>query len=256
MRSEPLWNDTKSAPLGHSPPNGRSASLDAWHLRSIEWLKELSAGELQELQRNASHRRHASGDQIFAPSAMPQSVYLLESGLARIYRISESGCETTLGYIAPGEVFGELPAFGDYPRESFAQAVGSAGVWRIGREAFQRLLTARPELLAPIARQISERLKRVEARVEDLVVRSVRARVARMVLELAQSFAHADGERVVIDVPLTQGELATLVGATRQTVNQVLGELTAAKILHHDRRCISIFDRAGLAKAASSVEPG
>lgn len=253
MRSEPLWSESKPGPT-RAPVPARGPAQDVWQLRNIEWLRDLAAAELQELQRNASHRRHAGGDQIFAPSATPESVYLLENGLVRIYRISESGYETTLGYIAPGEVFGELPIFGSYPRESFAQAVGPAGVWRIGRDAFQRLLQTRPGLLAPIARQISERLKRVEARVEDLVVRSVRARVARMVLELAQTFGRAEGDRTVIDVPLTQGELATLVGATRQTVNQVLGELAAEGSLHHDRRRLAIHDRERLMRSASSVE--
>jgi len=254
MRSEPLWTETKMPGSAHLAPNGRNGALDIWQLRNIEWLREVSAGELQDLHRSASHRRYAAGDQIFAPTATPHSVFLLESGLARIYRISESGCETSLGYIAAGEMFGEMTAFGDYPRESFAQAASPAGVWRVGRDAFQRLLASRPGLVIPITRQISARLKRVEARVEDLVVRSVRARVARMVLELAETFGHAEGDHIVVGVPLTQGELATLVGATRQTVNQVLGELTDEGLLGHDRRRIVLFDRDRLTKAASSVE--
>lgn len=252
MQTEALWKEAKGVPT--PPAAGRSTSIDVWQLRNIEWLRDLAPGELQELQRSATHRRYAGGDQIFAPSASPESVYLLEGGLVRIYRLSESGYETTLGYIAPGEVFGEVALFGSQPRESFAQAVGPAGVWRIGRDAFQRLLGARPGLMTPISRQVSERLKRVEARVEDLVVRSVRGRVARMVLELAQTFGRNEADRVMIDVPLTQGELATLVGATRQTVNQVIGELSAEGLLSHDRRRLSISDRDGLARAASSVE--
>jgi CRP-like cAMP-binding protein len=82
---------------------------------------------------------------------------------------------------------------------------------------------------------MAQRMKRVEARVEDLVFRSVRIRVARMLTELAESFGRPDGDRVVIDIPLTQADLATLVGATRQTVNQALGELGREGLV--ERRC-------------------
>lgn len=253
MQVQPVRTAAKTPGNHESVRDSRGAVLDIFQLRNIDWLRELSQAELQELQRSAWHRRYSAGDQIFAPSATPNSVFLLESGLARIYRIAESGSETGLGYVAPGEVFGELPAFGDYPRESFAQAVCAAGVWRIGREAFQRLLAQRPGLVLHVTRQISERLKRVEARVEDLVVRSVRGRVARMILELSQTFGRRDGDRLWIDLPVTQGELATLVGATRQTVNQVLGELTAEGVLGHDRRRLVLLDLDRLAKATVAV---
>ena len=157
-------------------------------LRRIDWLRELGSTAIQLLQRSGFPKRYAVGELIFAPAANPESVYLLETGLARVYRVSEAGCETSFGYVAPGEVFGELAAFGDDPRESFAQAVQASLVWRIAREPFQRLMASRPSLVLAIAQQMAARLKRVEARVEDLVFRSVRIRVARMLSELAQSF--------------------------------------------------------------------
>jgi len=155
----------------------------------------------------------------------------------------------------PGEIFGEAPALGSNPRESFAMAVCPASAWQIGRHACQRLLQ-RPDLALMLARQVSDRLKRAEARVEDLVARPVRARVARMLLELAESFGRTDGERLVVDVPVTQGELATLVGATRQTVNQVLGELTLAGMLAQDRKRLVVLDRERLRRATASDGAG
>jgi CRP-like cAMP-binding protein len=254
MQSQPLKVESKSAANGESAREPRSTSLDIAQIRSVPWLRDLSVSELAELQRSAWHRRYAAGDQIFAPTSTPNSVFVLESGLARIYRIAESGAETGLGYVAPGEVFGELSAFGEYPRESFAQAIVASGVWRVGRDAFQRLLAQRPGLVPDVTRQISERLKRAEARIEDLVVRTVRGRVARMILELAGTFGRRDGERLVVDLPVTQGELATLVGATRQTVNQVLGELTDEGVIGQDRRRLVVLDRDALGRATAAVQ--
>ncbi len=222
-------------------------------LRNIEWLAQLGEHELEEFQRGAHARRYARGEMIFAPSAHPQSVYLMATGLARIYRLSEGGGETSFGYVAPGEVFGELPAFGDYPRESFAQAVRTSQVWRIPRENFHRVLTARSALAMKITKQIGDRLKKVESRVEDLVFRTVRTRIARMLGELADDFGCNENGHRVIDIPITQSELATLVGATRQTVNQTLRELSSEGLIGRDQRRIVLLAPERLQSLVSAV---
>jgi len=210
-------------------------------MRNIDWLSQMDEAELAELERGAVSRRYARGEMIFAPTTQPHSVYLLQVGLARIYRLSEGGGETSFGYVAPGEVFGELPAFGDYPRESFAQAVRASQVWKIPRENFHRMLSARSALAFQVTRQIGDRLKRIESRVEDLVFRNVRTRVARMLGELAEDFGQNENGHRVIDIPITQSELATLVGATRQTVNQTLRELSAEGLIGRDNRRIVLL---------------
>lgn len=200
-------------------------------LREIPWLRDLSAGELVLLQRDAKRSRFASGETILTPCARPGSVYILESGLVRLYRVAPTGGETSFGYVGPGELFGELATFEGFAREGFAQAMQDSVVWSLDRDAFERLVSERPALLFAIARQLAQRLRHAEARVEDLVFQPVRARVERALQELAQRFGRRDGVRVVIDVPLTQAELAKLVGATRQTVNQSLGELSDAGVI-------------------------
>jgi CRP-like cAMP-binding protein len=187
---------------------------------------------------------------VFAPTAHPHSVYLLETGRVRIYRVSESGTETTLGYVQPGEVFGEFAALGDYPRESYAEAAERCLVWKIPREHFQPLVESRPDLGTAISKQIGTRLKRIESRVEDLVFRDAHTRVVIALLELGDRFGHDDGAgRIRIGVQITQAELATLVGATRQTVNASLKELSRVGLLKRDRRRLVLTEPDKLREA-------
>lgn len=210
-------------------------------MRNIDWLAPLGERELSELERGSHACRFQRSEMIFAPTPSPRSVYLLQSGLARIFRLSEGGGETSFGYVSPGEVFGELAAFGEYPRESFAQAVRTSLVWKIPRENFQRVLAARSLLAFRITKQIGERLKKVESRVEDLALRSVRTRIARMIGELADDFGCVENGHRVIDIEMTQSELATLVGATRQTVNQTLREFSDEGLIGRDHRRIVLL---------------
>jgi len=147
---------------------------------------------------------------------------------------------------ASGEVFGEMAAFGDYPRESYAQAVRPSRVWKIPGDVFRSLLAVRPEFGFEITRQIGTRLKRIESRVENLVFRDARSRVAYMLLELASDFGRASDGHVVLDVDITQSELATLVGSTRQTINATLREFEREGWIGHEGRHLVLFQPESL----------
>jgi len=190
----------------------------------IAWLEPASPDE-ERLLRDSSRVQFARGDTIFAPTRTPSSVYLLERGLVRIYRLGEAGCEVTLGYVGSGEVFGELSAFGDHPRESFAVAALASTVLRFTRAGFERLLSARISRVREVTRQIAKRLKRIESRVEHLVFDDVRSRLIAMLLELGHDFGEPEGERVRLEIRISQSELATLIGSTRQSVNAALRAL-------------------------------
>jgi CRP-like cAMP-binding protein len=213
---------------------------DFWHLVNVDWLAQLSGDERAKLEGAAILHRFSPGETVFAPEVHPHSVYLLCEGRVRIYRLSEGGSETTFGYVAPGEVFGELPAFGDHPRESFAEAVVPSVVWKVPLAVFQELLEGRPSLVFEVTKQIGQRLKRIESRVESLVFLDARTRLARILLELACDLGVSSDGDAVIDAELTQSELATLVGATRQTVNASLGELIHDGLVERDGKRLRI----------------
>jgi CRP-like cAMP-binding protein len=200
--------------------------------RSHSSVSQETPTQIEQLRCECTQGHYAVGDTVFAPIPNPSSLYILEAGLVRIYRLSEKGLETSLGYVKPGEVFGELTIFGDYPRESFAQAVDPSVVWRVPRQVFQPYVESTPSLAFEISKQIGERLKRIESRVENLVFRDVHTRVMLILAELESNFGiERDGGSVEIDVQITQSELATLVGSSRQSVNASLSELTKQGLL-------------------------
>lgn len=226
---------------------------DFWHLHNFDWLTELSARETERLQRQSVRRQYRAGEMVFTPAPHPHSVYLLERGLVRIYRLSPSGAETTFGYVRPGEIFGELAVFSSRPRESFAKAVRASLVWRLRREVIQEVLAAHPGIGVAVTKQVGSRLKRIESRVEHLVFRSVPSRVAGILLELAEDFGRREPHGLVVDLALSQQELATLVGASRQTVNASLRDLERVGVIRRDSgRCV-LLDVDALRRAKDEV---
>jgi len=229
---------------------------DFWHLHNFDWLSELSARETERLRRQSVQRQYRVAEMIFTPSPHPHSVYLLERGLVRIYRVSSSGTETTFGYVRAGEIFGELAVFLHEPRESFAKAVRASFVWQLKREAIREVLAAHPGIVVAITKQVGSRLKRIESRVEQLVFRPVQSRVAKILLELASDFGRPEPPGLLIDFAVSQEELATLVGASRQTVNASLRQLERAGLIRRDGRRFLLLNADELRRSTDSARRG
>ena len=221
-------------------------------LRDIRWLRHLSPSEWDEAESHSKRCQFAAGTIVFEPTDEPRSVYLLESGTVRIFRVSKGGDEVTLGYVIESEVFGELPGFGAHPRESFAITRVPSVVWKIPLSLLRKWIESRPEVAIEISRQLVERLKRVEARVENLVFGDVRSRLAMALLELANDFGRNEGGRCVLEVVVPQGELATLIGSTRQSVNAAIAELREEGLLHQTRGRTELLDIARLREIGES----
>ena len=227
----------------------RGSLSDFWRLHGLDWLSGLSNDETQRILGASSSRDHARGEIVFEPALQPRSVYLLERGLVRIYRLSALGDEATLGYVRPGEVFGELGAISDQPRESFARAVCASRVWRIPRAELRLVLDSHSRIAVSLTTQIGNRFRRIESRVENLVFRNLRSRIANILLELAEDFGRDEGDGRLIDLPLNQQDIATLVGATRQSVNGCLGELRETGLIAYRSRRFAVPNVAALRAA-------
>ncbi len=231
--------------------------LDHWQLKNINWLDELSAAGVARLAAASTAYAFERGTMIFEPVREPQYVYLLEKGLVRIYRASAGGDELTLGYVRPGEIFGELAMFSDRARESYAVAVEPSTVIKVERDVFADVIRSRASVVFSVAKQVGERFKQIESRAEDLVFRSARARLASILLQLAKVFPDAGSERDAsgrpqVDIRTTHSELATLIGAARPTVSIALAELEEAGRIRRANGRIVIVDKAALEQEAAA----
>jgi CRP/FNR family transcriptional regulator len=217
---------------------------------------EVCLGGQRLRARGLAPRLYGRGEIIFCPGAEHESLYLLECGVVRIFRLSASGAETTFYYVSPGEVFGAESLLAGDGEENFAQALTPSRAWHVPGGAFAEAVLRDGSVLRELARQLGRRLKLAEDRIEDRVFRDVEARVARVLLELAERFGTvADAGWTRLDLPMTQSDLATLVGITRQSVNASLRRLGDAGLLAREgRRALRVLPEA-LRSVANATLP-
>jgi len=199
-----------------------------------------------------SARRHDAGSSLDGAGFSVGRTYVLAAGTARVVRRDEAGRTVVVGLLEPGDMFGAIFGVGTGPRE-FVEALEPSTVLTLRTGGLAGLLAIDPLIAEVVMQQLSRRVADGADRLESLAQRTVPARFAVVLLDLAERRGRVTPTGVRIGLRITHGGLAELVATTRETVTKVAGWLRDEGIATHDRRQILIHDRARLVDVASGV---
>jgi CRP/FNR family transcriptional regulator, cyclic AMP receptor protein len=186
------------------------------------WFSKLSAPLRQAILERASVRRLPDGALIASRGASAEEWVGVARGAVRVSSVSLSGKQVTLTYVEPGTWFGDISLFDGLPRTHDADVHGATTLLVVRKPDFKDLLARHVELYDALLRLNCRRLRLMFDTVEDLNTRPLAARLAKQILLLARSYGVAQGDEIRIGLQLAQEDLAQLLGASRQRVNQEL----------------------------------
>jgi CRP/FNR family transcriptional regulator, cyclic AMP receptor protein len=211
-------------------------------------FRELPESELAGLARQVTRRPHRRGDLIFSTGEPGDGLYIVQEGQVAITRQNPQGDELILGVMEPGEYFGELALFDDEPRSASASSATDGSLLFLSRSAFREFMTRHPEALFSCLAVIVERLRRCTDLADDIALLDIPTRIARRLLRLAREGSVDLGGRTTppLNFHITQRQLASMVGATRESVNKHLNALQDEQIVWLGRGRIQIRDLARL----------
>jgi|SRR5579871_6681735 len=182
--------------------------------------------------RFSPNRRFAT---IYSEGSPADTIFFVESGLAKIYKRGADQKEIILQIVGSGEIFGEQ-ALGSDPSHTIAAEVLQEGViYVIPRDIFLRTCEKRPDLWREISTLLTSRKRQLEKKIELLCLHDVEYRILYYTAELARAFG-AKSNSSEYAIPLSQGELANLIGATRETTSTTLNTLARRGLLRLGRR--------------------
>lgn len=192
------------------------------NIEAGSWFSKLSPPLREAILSRASVRRVADGTLLTARGAPPDEWCGVASGSVRVSSVSLAGKQVTLTYVEPGVWFGDISLFDGLPRTHDANAHGATTLLIVRKPDFLDILGRHVELYEALLRLNCRRLRLMFDVVEDLNTLPLAARLAKQILLLARSYGVADGEEIRIGLQLAQEDLAQLLGASRQRVNQEL----------------------------------
>lgn len=186
------------------------------------------------------------GEIIIRAGDAPPGIFYLTKGYVRVYSFSRSGEELTLIIFKPGDIFPVSWAINNVASGYFVESMTEAALWRVPREEFLEFVRDKPEILFELTRRMMVRLLALMRRMEHLVFGNAHSKVASIILICAERFGKKVGGTVVIDVPLTHNDIATLVGMTRETVSIEMGKLEKKNLVGYRGRRLVVKNRRGL----------
>ena len=192
------------------------------NIESGSWFSKLSPVLRQAILSRASVRRLDDGALVGSRGQSPESWCGVARGAVRISSVSLSGKQITLTYAEPGTWFGDISLFDGLPHTHDANGHGATTLLVVRKQDFRDLLAQHVELYDALLRLNCRRLRLMFDVVEDLNTRPLAARLAKQILLLARSYGIEQGEEIRIGLALAQEDLAQMLGASRQRVNQEL----------------------------------
>jgi CRP/FNR family cyclic AMP-dependent transcriptional regulator len=213
------------------------------YLRRLPLFSRLPDTELAELADRVRTKSFKRGEMIFRKDDPGTHLYMVLEGGVKIALPGEFGQEALVAIMRPGEFFGELALFDRSPRSASATALEDTRAALLAGDDFLAYLESHPASFRVVLETLARTIRRLSDRVEDLIFLDVPSRVAKYLLDLVRS-SGGDGN----ELTLTQDELAAFIGASRVSVNRVLGDLERREIISIRRRRIAIKDADRLAK--------
>ena len=188
-------------------------------LDATELFAALPPDVMEQLRTKTTVRALPKGDLLFSQGDPSNELFVISEGRIAIATRSSDGRESMVAVLEAGGLFGELGLFDDEPRSADARALTDSEVVALAYDDLRSTLQTRPEILWVIVKLLAQRLRATDEALADAVFLDVPARTAKRLLELA-------GPDDEFQLPMTQEDLAGLVGASRERVNKALAMFT------------------------------
>ncbi len=225
-------------------PEDRSNKIG--YLQMVDIFQDLSEEEIQEIDRATTVSTCRRGKIFYMPEDTSQVLFFLREGRVQLYRISPDGKKLVIATVGPGAIFGEMALIGQGMHNTFAEATEDCVLLVMSREDVERLLVTKPQVALRLFEALGTRLKETEARLEGIAFKGIPARLASILLRLA------DEQESDTIVGMTHQDLGEQVGTYRETTTQTLNSFKAEGLIDIGRKRITILDREGLQRIADS----
>lgn len=205
----------------------------------LSQLPPESLGRLATVARARAYRR---GEVIFHQGDPGDTLHLLSAGRVKVVLDAESGDEAVIAILGPGDCFGELSLIDGEPRSATVEAIEPVETVSLARRDLMDFLRANPAAMERLLSALTASIRRTNQEVADLVFLDLEGRLVKKLLELADEHGREVDGLIEIELPMTQEDLAAMIGATRASVNKLLGSYEERGAIRRQGRRIAICD--------------
>src|SRR3712207_2009055 len=203
---------------------------------------------LEEMGIATANRTYRPGDAVYREGEYGDALYVLVSGVMKLFRPYSGSKEATLRLLTSWDIFGHLAFAGEARQRAYAEAVTECVVTKVPKIFVERAVRQEPRVAFKIMTLLELRLVQYEELVKCLLPRETEVRLANLLPLLAQKFGQSTNGLVTIDLRLTHQDLAAMVASTRESVTKVLNEMRNGGVIEVDSGRITLKDTRALTR--------
>ena len=195
-------------------------------LLQVPLFQGLDEASLDYLTQRLHLKKFANGEELFGQGDRGDCLYLIESGVVRVFRVTPAGKEITLALRVPPEFVGDMSLLDGLPRSASACAQGGdCQCWVLHQADLQQLLQNRPEAALTLLKVLSRRLREAGEHLEELAFSTIQQRLASLLLRLSRAEGQPEGSQVILPSWVSYQSLSAMLGTARECVNRVAVDL-------------------------------
>ena len=219
----------------------------------IALFRCLEPADFQLLEKRLVRRRYPGGQVLFHMGDEGGSFHIIVRGRVKVTIPSSSGEELILAILATGDLLGELSLFDGKPRSATVQAVEETETLCLHREDLMALMRNHFGIVEKILEVLARRIRDTDRQLAESRFLDITTRLAKKILDLGDAFGVQEEGRTRIGVKVTQKDLASMIGATRESVNKQLKALRTLGFIRVDKGTIEILNRERLEQKARAL---
>lgn len=221
---------------------------------SLDFLAQLRDTEKEHLYRIGKKRVFAKNDFVFKAGESDLNVYVLDRGRVKLYGSSAEGRDVLLWFSIAGEIFGLSECLQEKPRQIYALAAEPCEVLCITHAQFKEWLGSQPEIALHLMRIMAVRMRELGQRFLSLANGNIRMEIAQLLIRLGASYGRLAGHHIHIGIPLTEQDIADMVGSSRQGVSTCLARMKREGTINIDKHFLVIKKQEHLLQIATGPD--
>ena len=206
-------------------------------LRTVDIFSGLTDQQLETLLKGSRYRLYNKGTVIVTEGDSAHALFIVKTGALKAYLSDNDGKEIILSTLGPNDYFGELALIDDEPRSATVAAMERSEVLQVPKEAFQQLVLQDPQAMQTIARSLVKQVRELTDSVRTLALVDVFGRIVHLLN--AVGVTNTAGH-LVISPKLTQQDIASRVGSSREMVSRIFKDLVIGKYIVIDQDSITV----------------
>lgn len=216
--------------------------------RKYSLLSDLSQAQVCSISDNKNLISHRKGQVLYYEGTRPLGIYCISNGVVKIYKTASNGKEQIIHLAQKGDFLGYAALLGEENYSNTAMIIEDAKICFIPRESFLTTLSTNSLFFKRITKALSHEIGVMEEKLTDATQKSIRERLAYLLLQLAESYGIEGGESQRINLLLSREEIAGMVGTATESVIRLLSEFKKDDLIELNGKQIIIKDKRGLAR--------